>query len=89
MQDVSSKEKKYAHRNRFYKTSKNEQPHKKGGIPMANQNELQNLLNTAAKRLGTNPEALKKGAQNGDLSQLLGAVGAEMLSVLTLHIPES
>ena len=39
---------------------------------MANQNDLQNLLNTAAKRLGTNPEALKKGAQNGDLSQLLG-----------------
>lgn len=39
---------------------------------MANQNELQNLLNTAAKRLGTNPQALKQSAQNGDLSKLLG-----------------
>lgn len=39
---------------------------------MPNQNELQNLLNTAAKRLGTSPDALKQGAQNGDLTKLLG-----------------
>lgn len=43
---------------------------------MPNQNELQNLLNTVAKRLGTNPEALKKGAQDGDLSKLLGNLSA-------------
>lgn len=43
---------------------------------MANQKELQNLLNTAAQRLGTSPQALQQGAQNGDLSKLLGNLNA-------------
>lgn len=41
---------------------------------MANEKELQQLLNTAAQRLGTSPQALRQGAQNGDLSKLLGNV---------------
>ena len=43
---------------------------------MPNQDELQKLLNTAAQRLGTNPDQLKNSAQNGDLSKMLGNLNA-------------
>ncbi len=39
---------------------------------MPNQNELNKLLQTAAERLGTDPQSLKQKAESGELSQLLG-----------------
>ena len=38
---------------------------------MPNQNELNKLLQTAAERLGTDPQSLKQKAESGELSQLL------------------
>ena len=38
---------------------------------MPNQNELNKLLQTAAERLGTDPQSLKQKAESGALSQLL------------------
>ena len=35
------------------------------------QNELEKLLKIASERLGTSPEQLKQGAQQGELSQLI------------------
>ena len=43
---------------------------------MPNPQELNALLNTAAQRLGANPEQLKSSAQNGDLSKMLGKLSA-------------
>ena len=37
----------------------------------SNNEQLQGLLNEVAKKLGTNPEQLKKSAQSGDLSESL------------------
>lgn len=43
---------------------------------MPNNNELEALLNLAAQRLGTNPDALKDEAKSGDLAKLLGNMSA-------------
>ena len=63
----------------------------KGGFSMPNQDELQKLLNTAAQRLGTNPDQLKKSAQNGDLSKMLGNLNANDAKKLqqVLNDPEA
>lgn len=57
-----------------------------GNNPIQN-NQLENLLQTTAKRMGTTPEALKSAAQKGDLSQMMGNMGAKesaaMQKVLT------
>ncbi len=44
---------------------------------MPNQDELQNLLKTAAHRLGTQPEQLKQQAENGTLQKLLGQLSTD------------
>lgn len=44
---------------------------------MPNQDELQNLLKTAAQRLGTQPEQLKQQAENGTLQKLLGQLSTD------------
>ena len=41
---------------------------------MPNQNQLDRLLQQAARQLGTSPEQLKNAAQNGQLEQLVGGV---------------
>ena len=38
------------------------------------QNELENLLQTVAGRLGTTPEKLKQGAASGNLAEMLGGM---------------
>ena len=43
-------------------------------ITLPNNNELQSLLAMMAQRLGASPEDLKKGAQSGDLSKVLGKI---------------
>ncbi len=43
---------------------------------MPNNEELQKLLNTAAQRLGTQPEQLKQQAENGTLQKMLGRLNA-------------
>lgn len=45
-----------------------------GGDNMANENELQTLLNTMAQRLGATPDQIRSEAQSGDLSRLFGAM---------------
>ncbi len=49
--------------------------------------QLENLLQVTAQRMGTTPDALKAAAQNGDLSQMMGGMGAKesaaMQKVLT------
>ena len=49
--------------------------------------QLENLLQVTAQRMGTTPEDLKTAAQNGDLSRLMGNMGAKesaaMQKVLT------
>lgn len=47
------------------------------GDKMANEKELQSLLNTMAQRLGTTPDQMKAEAQSGDLSRLFGAMNPE------------
>lgn len=42
-----------------------------------NNNQLENLLKLTASKMGTTPEELKKAAANGDLSKLIGNLGAE------------
>jgi len=42
-----------------------------------NNNQLENLLKTAAARLGTTPEELKRAAQNGDLSRAMGNANSQ------------
>ena len=49
----------------------------KGVIDLPNQDELQNLLKTAAQRLGTQPEQLKQQAENGTLQKLLGQLSTD------------
>jgi len=44
---------------------------------LPNQDELQNLLKTAAQRLGTQPEQLKQQAENGTLQKLLGQLSTD------------
>ena len=44
---------------------------------MPNQDKLQNLLKTAAQRLGTQPEQLKQQAENGTLQKLLGQLSTD------------
>lgn len=46
-------------------------------IDLPNQDELQNLLKTAAQRLGTQPEQLKQQAENGTLQKLLGQLSTD------------
>lgn len=50
-------------------------------------NQLENLLQVTAQRMGTTPEALKTAAQSGNLSQMMGHMGAKesaaMQKVLT------
>lgn len=38
-------------------------------------NQLENLLEVTAQRMGTTPGALKEAAQNGDLSNMMGNMG--------------
>lgn len=38
--------------------------------------QLEALLKMTAQRMGTTPEALKSAAQSGDLSQMIGGMGA-------------
>ena len=49
--------------------------------------QLKNLLQVTAQRMGTTPEDLKTAAQNGDLSRMMGNMGAKesaaMQKVLT------
>ncbi|MCI8921214.1 hypothetical protein [Acutalibacter sp. JLR.KK004] len=49
--------------------------------------QLENLLQVTAQRMGTTPEDLKTAAQNGDLSRMMGNMGAKesaaMQKVLT------
>ncbi|MFI3207235.1 MAG: tape measure protein [Clostridia bacterium] len=46
-----------------------------------NENQLDNLLKIAAKRMGTTPEALKKAAENGEMSNIVGnGKESEMIS---------
>ena len=49
--------------------------------------QLENLLQVTAQRMGTTPEYLKTAAQNGDLSRMMGNMGAKesaaMQKVLT------
>ena len=45
-----------------------------GGDNMANENELQTLLNTMAQRLGATPDQIRSEAQSRDLSRLFGAM---------------
>lgn len=46
-------------------------------IDLPNQDKLQNLLKTAAQRLGTQPEQLKQQAENGTLQKLLGQLSTD------------
>ena len=39
--------------------------------------QLENLLQVTAQRMGTTPEDLKTAAQNGDLSRMMGNMGAK------------
>ena len=39
--------------------------------------QLENLLQVTAQRMGTTPEDLKIAAQNGDLSRMMGNMGAK------------
>lgn len=52
-----------------------------------NNNQLEKLLQVTAQRMGTTPEDLKTAAQNGDLSRMMGNMGAKesaaMQKVLT------
>ena len=52
-----------------------------------NNNQLEKLLQVTAQRMGTTPEDLKTAAQNGDLSRMMGSMGAKesaaMQKVLT------
>lgn len=43
---------------------------------MPNQQELEQLLKTAAQRLGTSPEKLKQQAENGNLHNMLSGLSA-------------
>ena len=43
---------------------------------MPNQNQLDRLLQQAARQLGTSPEQLKNAAQNGQLEQLVAGMNA-------------
>ena len=49
--------------------------------------QLENILQVTAQRMGTTPEDLKTAAQNGDLSRMMGNMGAKesaaMQKVLT------
>ena len=56
-----------------------------------NNNQLENLLKTAAARLGTTPEALKKAAQNGDLSRAMGNANSQDTAAMNkvLNDPEA
>ena len=45
-----------------------------GGDNMANENELQTLLNTMAQRLCATPDQIRSEAQSRDLSRLFGAM---------------
>ncbi len=54
-------------------------------------NQLEALLKLTSQRLGTTPEALKQAAQNGDLSQMLGAMNQNESSAMqkVLSDPEA
>ena len=43
----------------------------KGVTALPNNDELQNLLKTAAERLGTQPDQLKQQAENGTLQNMI------------------
>ncbi len=56
-----------------------------------NQNQLEALLKLTSQRLGTTPEALKRAAQNGDLSKMLGNAGEQESQAMqkVLNDPEA